>query len=618
MKYSVVALLTIHVGLITVNILTTFPTRNEVGHLSAGVSHWRTGTFSLYNVNPPLWGMVAVLPVLPFHPQLPSVDSNIPGGRIEWQVSRLFAEANSVDYWTMIRLSRITGAVWSVLAGIVIYRWSRGLFGETAGLIGLTLWCFDPNIIAHASLLTSDMPLTLAVFAATYGFRAYLKQPSWEGAVLCGIALGLTQVTKFTALILYLVWPFLWFLQRTALGRRGACSPSDEPSRSENSSGEGDGDRKGAKATIGQLGILLVTSLIVINACYAFDGSFQKLKQFEFFSQALRDGEEHDRGGNRFRGSWLGEIPIPLPADFVRGLDIQRVDFEKGMPSYLDGEVRQTGWWYYYLAAFLYKVPLGTIILIILAAVLAFKRSTSRINCLDELFIWFPALSILTIVSSQTGFNHHFRYVLPVLPFFFVAASRVGLFFDRPRTVPSERNQRRLAGGSLPSFPAVAVTFLLGWTILSSVSVVPHSLAYFNEIAGGPDEGYKHLIDSNIDWGQDMWRLQKWVKDHPQKKPLSIAYLNYIEYKSITDLDFPRPPLDPPIDRAGLNPLSLQDFGPHPGYFAIDVHHLILGPYTYFQRFKPIEKAGYSIFIYHLTPLDVAKVRKEMGLLPLP
>src|SRR5438094_503236 len=110
---------------------------------------------------------------------------------------------------------------------------------------------------------------------------------------------------------------------------------------------------------MGRAFLIGTVSILVINLRYAFDSSFRRLKDFRFVSKALQtDGDQEDRWGNRFQGSWLSEIPIPLPAAYVEGIDLQRVDFKKGLKSYLNGKIRDRGWWYYYLVAFFYKVPL--------------------------------------------------------------------------------------------------------------------------------------------------------------------------------------------------------------------------------------------------------------------
>ena len=588
-------LLAVHACLLGIRATTTFPTKNEVAHLPAGLSHWQ-GTFALYKVNPPLWRMLAVLPVLSWSPDTSGLPlPTRPGMRSEWKAAKQFAAQNSAVYWEMMQRARLAGIAWSVLCGILIYHWAQALYGPLAALLGLSLWCFDPNVLGHAPLLTPDLPATLAIFGTTFLFWRLSREPGWENALLFGLVLGLAQLTKFTALVLYVILPALWLAHRF-LGRQSSLP---------------------LLPAVGRGLLIGAVSLLVINIGYNFDSSFERLKHFRFASKLLRGTDEN----NRFERSWLAELPLPLPAEYIRGVDVQRLDFEKGMKSFLNGEIRDGGWWYYYAYGFLYKCPLGTIILVGWAAALTLPRiaaglwqslfpprdSSSRESnapgIVNELFLWLPALLLFVFISSQSGFSRHFRYVLPIFPFLFVAVCRVAVCWGRC-----------VHYGKLRLIARALSVMLVLWSVSSSLAVFPHSISYFNEVAGGPDNGHKHLIDSNIDWGQDMWLLKDWIESHPQARPFFVAYHNFIDYQAITGMDFPEPPRDPP---ATGNAQVLDDYGPHPGYFAVDVYSLFLGKYTYFRRLTPIAKAGYSIFIFRLTLEEANTVRGDLGLPPI-
>ncbi len=173
---------------------------------------------------------------------------------------------------------------------------------------------------------------------------------------------------------------------------------------------------------------ILALSVYLINVGYGFEGTFDRLGDLPFTSAALSD--EVDSPGdvprvNRFSGAWLGSLPLPLPRNYVLGIDVQRRDFENKCWSYLAGEWRFGGWWYYYLYALAIKVPLGTWALLAMAtgaSVLARSYSPSWGN---EIILLTPAAVVLALVSSQTGFNHHMRYVLPIFPFVFIWISKL-------------------------------------------------------------------------------------------------------------------------------------------------------------------------------------------------
>jgi hypothetical protein len=109
-------------------------------------------------------------------------------------------------------------------------------------------------------------------------------------------------------------------------------------------------------------------------------------------------------------------------------------------------------------------------------------------------------------------------------------------------------------------------------------------------------------VDSNIDWGQDLFFFKAWVDSHPEAQPVGLAYHSSIDYR-VVGAEYDRVPTDP-----------------RPGWFGVDIRNLMdpNGQYHHFLRFRPVAKAGYSIFIYHITPEEADRVRRDMGLSPLP
>ena len=188
---------------------------------------------------------------------------------------------------------------------------------------------------------------------------------------------------------------------------------------------EGGEERGGVRwlSEAGQIALVIVVAVYVINVGYGFEGTGVRLDESRFISRTLRDSPgatppgSIPRPGNRFAGTLWGRLPIPVPANYLLGIDRQKYDFdEAGFWSYLRGQWRQGGWWYYYLYALAIKEPLGTWLLALLALAAPFAASGRTANWRDELLVWAPAAAVLLLVSSQTGFNHHMRYVLPMFP----------------------------------------------------------------------------------------------------------------------------------------------------------------------------------------------------------
>lgn len=348
-----------------------------------------------------------------------------------------------------------------------------------------------------------------------------------------------------------------------------------------------------------QLGLIAALGLLILNLGYGFQGTGRSIGEFRFVSRALA-GEQGptDGPGNRFRGTALQYVPVPLPADYVIGMDLQRRDFEGGWPFYLNGTWDRGGKWYFYLYALLLKVPLGAWGLFILAVVLlAFRRSATAWR--EELLVGLPAVAILVLVSSQTGLNY-FRYALPVLPFALIVCSRCAT----------------LIASSSKCLGALVIALTL-WVAVSGLRVFPHNLSYFNEAAGGPANAHRHLVDSNLDWGQDLLELKEWLDAHPDHGRLGLAHFHVIDPR-VVGIEYELPPADP-----------------RPGLYAVSVHFVQGGSfivpdgqgrrslvplrrYAYFQLFRPVAKAGYTLWIFELTGSEVNDVRRRMGLPGLP
>lgn len=156
-RRAVVLLLAIHTGLLAYSAYVHSPTLNEPGHLVAGLSYWKFGRFDLYNVNPPLVKMVAALPVMAvgYWEDWSGFYTGL-GARPEFSMGEDFVAANGERSFFLFMIARWACTPFGWLGGIVCYLWARDLFGRPSGVIACAIWCFEPNILAHASLITSD------------------------------------------------------------------------------------------------------------------------------------------------------------------------------------------------------------------------------------------------------------------------------------------------------------------------------------------------------------------------------------------------------------------------------------------------------------------------------
>tara|TARA_R110002049_G_scaffold46487_2_gene135233 strand:- start:2977 stop:4680 length:1704 start_codon:yes stop_codon:yes gene_type:complete len=478
----------------------------------------------------------------------------------------------------------------------------------------MALWCFCPNVIAHGQLITSDVAsASLGVFSC-YAFWHWLKKPNFRTTLISGIALGFAESAKTTLIIFYPLWPAVWLAYRlsevhsfSTERRRELASLScykvvNAPRKQSSPPFRHEMRLKDWSREAAQLLVRMLLSVFIVNFVYGFEGTFTPLKDYQFFSSALAASEDSLpkperayvassqeaaigyfdtslRTKNRFSDSWLGMIPVPFPKHYIIGIDLQRRDFEAYHNRFfLAGRWSEEGWWYYYLYAAAVKVPIGTWILFLLACLTffvghmrnignpsfavgnQFHSSPSPIR--DEVFLLTPAIAIFSFVSSQTGINEHFRYVLPVFPFIYIWIGRVfaqnTIFDERNFSVFANWNQDDLRCSRADTEIRIAVSagcdrlanharcrlwpkkfrrlrcrqilisaafVAVAHAITSSLLVYPHCLSYFNKLAGGPKNGSKYLLHSNIDWGQDLLCLKHWLDS---RETTGSVYINCI------------------------------------------------------------------------------------------
>jgi len=230
--------------------------------------------------------------------------------------------------------------------------------------------------------------------------------------------------------------------------------------------------------------LVLLVAIGVLHIAYCGKGTFVKLGDYTFVS-ALLSGESPVR--NRFRGTWVESIPVPLPRVFVEGIDQQWEDFDRPRWEFLFGQWKRGGWWWYYIAALAVKMPIGWLLL--LAASLRYISKEPRLIVIG---IALPAFFI-ALVSSKTNMNEHARYVWVILPMLAVMASAA------------------VAGVSRIHWRLVNIT-LVCWTVSAGLVTYPFGIAYSNELFGGPSLISKHLAASNVDWSQGWIAAKKWLQ----------------------------------------------------------------------------------------------------------
>ena len=378
----------------------TSPNRTEVGHIGAAVYLWHTGKLDVFHVNPPLVRAVAGAPVALF------CNSNYdwtgysprPQDRSEWRIGSAFIAANNYDDLRLyVFLMRLACIPLILLGGYFGYRFASELYGWWAGVTFLLLWTFSPLILGWGATICPDVAAASIGIVGLYAFWRWFKTPTWGKAIIAGICLGLMPLTKITWIIAFPIWLLLWGIRKFR--------------------------------NLRQFAVILLLGVYMINMGYLFDGSFRQLKDYKFISGTLT-GQEITKGravsvGNRFADTWIGHVPMPLPAEFVQGIDTQKIDFERGLESYARGAWSERGWWWYYGYVLLLREPLGVWALTLLALFVTCFYRSANVTWRDELTVLIPLLAIFAFISSQDGFSINPRYVVFILPLLYIFISKI-------------------------------------------------------------------------------------------------------------------------------------------------------------------------------------------------
>jgi Dolichyl-phosphate-mannose-protein mannosyltransferase len=560
----VAGLLVVHAALGITAAAQLTPTHDEYWHLPIGLLDLKTGRFDFDDLNPPLCRALAALPLT-----LTSAHTGAPDAHHDPQGwGDVFVAENREHYQRWFTLGRSMIVMLSSLGGLTLAVWARELFGNGAGILAALFWSFEPNLVAHGSLVTTDMGAAAFFVFTLYAVWRFARRPGRTNALVFGGLLGLAQLAKFTSLVLYpiaVVVFLIAFFERRA---------DDGPNLA----------KRGAAKLVGMWIGALLLSLVVCNAGYLFRGSFSTFGSYDFQSRVLR----------RARADFpaLSRLPIPLPRDYVSGLDHQRRIMEEKHPVFLDGQWSEEGFPGYYAFALLYKLPHALQLLALLVLFWIVVPSGRPRRLATQFAILLPAIAVLAIAESspmQLGI----RYVLPAIPFAILFASQAAGWLD------------------FKQFPIRSTSVVaLAVVMLPSIRYHPEHLSYFNEMAGGPIGGREHLLDSNLDWGQDLGGLARYLNEHQGPRAdseIGLAYFGTV----------PPASLGIHYDIAPAN-------APQPGRFAVSVNfeqgrpHWVrtpdnkiqpvnIGQFEYFGFFQPVARIGYSIDVFELTARDVAE-----------
>jgi len=556
-------------------------TMDELAHIPAGYSYLSQKDFRINPEHPPLVKDLAAIPLLflnlNFPKDHPSWQEEVNG---QWWFGSefLYHSGNNPD--RIIFWARIPMILLLIFLGWFLFYFARKLAGNEVAILTLILFSFCPTFLTHGRLVTTDVGAALGVVLSTYFWIEFLKCPSKKNIILAGLIFGIALLLKFSLILLV---PFFGIITIIFAWLKT--------------------DNK--KAILKYVMLALFAGIIgfafIVWPVYQFHVlNYPLAKQLSDTKFLL---ESNPMGSLSNLCIWMADKPLLRPfGHFLLGLLMatQRTAF--GNTVYFMGMISASGWWFYFPLVYFLKIPLAFHLLTLIAlfsTLLAIKKpfwveTKKRVKAwILNHFTEFSMLVFLTIywITSISGnLNIGVRHILPTFPFLYVLVS-IGI--------------KNWIGGinNLPKTKKMAwflLLFLFLWYIGSSLMVFPHYLSYFNEIAGGSKNGYKYVVDSNYDWGQDLKRLTWFVENNKIEK-IYVDYFGggdpsyYLKEKYIPYSPF-QETKEKPKGWLAVSVTLLQGGrgNPEPRFDQPT------GYYKWLNQYEPKARAGDSIFIYYI------------------
>jgi hypothetical protein len=540
-------------------------TVDETTVLGAGYTYFKGHRYKIQPEHPPLSQMLPAVPLLfldvkmseqarallegqvgypwarPWFGPIRPVQELFPDGRDNWYFwalpesqlfGQMFVYGSENDADAMLFSARCVQIFLALIVGALIFFWvRRATDNNPAAFVALSLWVFNPNAIAYGHLCsTGDIGVTLGMTAATLFFAKFLESPGAKSAICCGIFSGIALLMKFTAVTLAPIFVILAAVSWKNLESSG-------------------------KNLWKFAAILVGSAWIVVLLMY-----FPRWSPAPALPEMQADALGVPAWFRAFRF-------LLIPPDFFKGLALTLGHSKMGHDAFLMGNWSHDGWWHYYPLAFFYKNSLSFVILVVVG-VLIFAKHFKQSRPF-EFAAWIaPMVYLLAAMTSKV--NIGVRHLLPIFPLLCVG---IGCAFAK------------ISRDALKQ----AAFVLLAWQVAVTIFAFPLYIQFFSEAVGGAKNGYKYLLDSNYDWGQDAKRLKQWL-DERQVRHIYLDYFGTqynIEYLKISN--------------TRVNAEQARNIAQ--GILVVSASQLMRPEWQWLRdSHQPIDRIAHTLFVYQIQP----------------
>ncbi len=579
---------------------------DEVPHIGAGYSYLVKQDMRLNPEHPPLAKDLGAFPLLFLKLKQSAFDSKFWQTDVngQWDFGRLliFNSGNNAD---LIRhLTKLPMLLFFILSAVLVFKWARKLYGNTGALVALILFAFSPTIIAHSRFVTTDVAALFGSLLSIYFYLDYLKKPGKKTFMLAGIFFGIALLCKFSTVLLIPLFLILGLAYGFVKNPRTANSKTPWIPAKINDA------VKSAWATV----LIFIFGLIIIvwPVYYLNIRHYPPERQKSDTQSILHTvyGDSYIKFSPILDPIvWAADKPLTAPfAEYALGLlRVLHQSASEKHDVYFLGDITSFGQSNYFPIIYFIKEPLAWWALVLIAIIILawqwrypprewLNRGYHFIrNHLEEfaMLLW---LAIYWISSIRSDLNIGVRHLLPTYPFAILLVS--GQIARLGSRLHATGYNKKLASYYL------LITALLGWYVYENIKTFPYYLTYFNQVVGGPSGAYKYVVDSNLDWGQDLIRFSDWVKQNNIPK-IEFDYFGWADASYYLH--------DRYIWTSSVKYKDAQDFksrNQSDGWLAVSATFLMSsqGPadmpnkinYLWLNSYQPVTVIGNSIFVYRI------------------
>jgi 4-amino-4-deoxy-L-arabinose transferase-like glycosyltransferase len=559
---GVLLLLVIMAGELALSVRQQSQTFDEACHIFAGYRYWKNSDFGINFEHPPLVKLVATVPLLWMRLRVPTI-ANGYFKLLEYGSGRDFLYSNDAN--SLLWRARSSAAVFTIGLAVSVFLVAYSMFGTGPAFLALTLLTFEPNILAHGALVTTDIAVALGLFLAVVSFYSYLKRPSAVKLIGAGLAAGLCVGVKHSGI---LIFPILLLLVLAEL----LCFRDPENLNFTSDL------RYRALRQAASMAVIAAIALSVLWSLYGF-----RYAARPFGTSVDPPLGEFVRQLSPTSAAVVMQIAHwhLIPESYLYG--VVNVYSLGGLPTVIFGKYYPTAQWFYFPAVFIIKSTLAFLLLCGLALLSGalWRKEFRR----EALFLLIPPALYLS-VAMRARVNYGVRHLLPVYPFLIVLVAFGAWELGR-------RNR------AIAALLAILVLFHTA----SSLRGFPNYIPYANELWGGPGNAHRVLADSNVDWGQGLKAMKQYIDRRGIKEcwfayfgslPVDVSYYG-IPCKGLPTsfadmIQLPMPVVPPQV----TGPVFVSASEISGTYWRWDW----INPYLPFQRISPSALIADSILVF--------------------